>query len=122
MKQCFWSPPYNLSLEHWLHTFLNILFLELSSTKADAKPRIMQAWSYRIANIKDILVREKVMDLSVELFLLLLDSYVERREVGGGKGGGKIQKNCGFRMCMLQDDVLIYAYSHKIQIKNEYKK
>lgn len=52
-----WVPPHNLAHKHWLNTFLEILFLELSSAKINgATPRTIQTWSNGIARVQDILL------------------------------------------------------------------
>ena len=54
-----WLPPHDLSSEHWLHIFLDILFLELSSARTNgAKPRTIQTWCDGITRVKDILLKK----------------------------------------------------------------
>ncbi|KAJ8286853.1 hypothetical protein GJAV_G00044100 [Gymnothorax javanicus] len=54
-----WVPPHNLSFEHWLNTFLDILFLELFSAKVNgATPRTLQIWNNGISKVKDIIMKK----------------------------------------------------------------
>lgn len=51
-----WKPPHDLSVKHWLHSLLEILYLELSSARINhAKVDILTAWKIYICNVKEIL-------------------------------------------------------------------
>lgn len=51
-----WLPPHDLSVKHWLHAFLDILYLELSSARVNhANPSTVQNWLKGIRETKRLL-------------------------------------------------------------------
>lgn len=48
-----WKPPHDLSIKHWLHSLLEILYLELSSARTNhANPRTVSMWENWISTVK----------------------------------------------------------------------
>ncbi len=51
-----WKPPHDLSIKHWLHSLLEILYLERSSARTThAKPVILSMWKKCICSVREIL-------------------------------------------------------------------
>lgn len=51
-----WKPPHDLSIKHWLHSLLEILYLELSSARTThAKLVILSMWKKCICSAREIL-------------------------------------------------------------------
>ena len=54
-----WKPPLDISSTHWLRSFLDISYLELSSARINgAKQNTISNWTNLISNLKDILSNE----------------------------------------------------------------
>ena len=52
-----WKPPHNISIIHWLRSFLDISYLELSSARInDAGPNTILMWTDLISDLKDLLL------------------------------------------------------------------
>lgn len=53
-----WKPPHDISNTHWLRSFLDISYLELSSARVnDARPNTILMWTNLISNLKDLLLK-----------------------------------------------------------------
>ena len=51
-----WKPPHDLSKTHWLRSFLDIAYLELSSARINlAQQGTITMWTDLISNLKDLL-------------------------------------------------------------------